>query len=233
MLYLRIMFKTLTFVSAAEISALKQEVLNVGRSTPHLGRKFYHFMMGIFCVSLYAFFLSREAALVLLGTVGGIFMLLDIVRLKSPRLNGLILKAFGTLMRREELQSVSGNSFYILGLLVLVYFFPKPIVLLSALFLAVGDPVAAVVGTHWGRIRITSRKTLEGAAANFVTTALISVSFALGYLSLGLPQALGLGLLGGAVSTVVELIPSPIDDNFTIPVGSAILLSWLALPLFN
>lgn len=219
------MLKTLTLSTASEVRALRRNVLLVGRSTPHLGRKFYHFLNGIVCVALYAFVLSREEALILLGSVGGIFMLLDLVRLKSPALNAVTLKYFGKIMRREELKSISGNSFYILGLLVLVYFFPKPIVLLSALYLAVGDPVAAVVGTHWGKVKITQRKTLEGALANWFATSGISFTFGLAYLNLSLSQALMLSVVGGTISTLVELIPSPIDDNFTIPVGSALLIT--------
>ncbi|MFM8269491.1 MAG: diacylglycerol/polyprenol kinase family protein [Pseudomonadota bacterium] len=223
------MLKTLSFSTAAEVRTLRRNVLHIGRSTPHLGRKFYHFLNGIICVGLYAFALSREEALMLLGSVGGVFMLLDLIRLKSPALNAMTLKYFGRIMRREELRSVSGNSFYILGLLVLVYFFPKPIVLLSALYLAVGDPIAAVVGTHWGKVKITKRKTLEGALANWFSTSAISLLFGLVYLKLTLSQAVMLSVVGGSISTFVELLPSPIDDNFTIPVGSALLISAVSI----
>ena len=223
-----LMLKALSLTSAAEARALRRHVLHIGRSTPHLGRKFYHFLNGVLCVGLYAFVLNREEALILLSSVGGVFMLLDLIRLRSPRLNALTLKYFGKIMRREELRSVSGNSFYILGLLTLVAFFPKPIVLLSTLFLAVGDPIAAVVGTHWGKIKITQRKTLEGALANLCATGLISFVFGWGFLNVSLIQSLMLAVVGGVISTLVELIPSPIDDNFTLPVGSALLLTALS-----
>lgn len=219
------MLKALSASSTAEIRLLRKNILTVGRSTPHLSRKFYHFLNGIVCVGLYAFVLSREEALILLMSVGGIFMLLDLIRLKSPALNALTLKYFGKIMRREELRSVSGNSFYILGLFFLVAFFPKPIVLLSALYLAVGDPIAAVVGTHWGKTKITKRKTLEGAIANYIATGAISFLFGFGFLDLSFFSAIMLSVVGGGISTLVELIPSPIDDNFTIPVGSALLLT--------
>jgi len=221
------MLKVFSFATAAEVRDLKRSVLEVGRSTPHLGRKFYHFIMGIMCVSLYAFFLDREQALGILGSVGGLFLVLDLVRLKSPRLNALTLKMFGKIMRREELKSISGNSFYILGLFVLVFFFPKPVVLLSALYLAIGDPIAAVVGTHWGKTKLTSRKSCEGAAANFTATALVTYLFGVGFLQLDTVQAAALALLGGGISTLVELMPLPLDDNFTIPVGSALFLTGL------
>jgi dolichol kinase len=225
------MLKSLALVSASETRDLKRSVLSIGRSTPHIGRKFYHFMMGVFCFSLYAFWLTREQALFLLSTVGGAWMIGDVLRLKFPAMNAVALKYFGKIMRREELKSITGNSFYILGLLVLVFFFSKPIALLSTLFLAVGDPIAAVVGTHWGRHRLIGKKSVEGALANYIATGFISGLFAMGILELQGAQVIFFALLGGTISTVVELIPTPLDDNFTIPIGSAIFLT-LASSLF-
>ncbi|NBX93676.1 MAG: hypothetical protein EBQ85_10650 [Proteobacteria bacterium] len=211
--------------TTADARLLRREVLSIHRSTPHFGRKFYHLMMGLMCFSLYAFVLNREEALLALLLIGGSFMMADVLRLKSSTMNTLILKYFGKIMRREELRSISGNSFYILGLIVVVALFSKTIVLLSVLFLAVGDPIAAIVGTQWGRHKITARKSLEGAVANFLASGFASFLLGITYLKLDLHHSLFLALLGGMVSTIVELIPAPIDDNFTIPVGSALLLS--------
>jgi len=91
--------------------------------------------------------IDRTLALWLLGTIGGTFVLLDLIRLRFPAANAIALRWFGGLMRREELKSVSGNSFFVLGLVLITAVFPKPIVLLSALYLALGDPWAAIVGT--------------------------------------------------------------------------------------
>ena len=222
------MLKTLVAHNSREVRAWKRAVLSTERSSFHLSRKVYHALMGLFCTSLYAWFLNREQALLCLFCFGGLFLVLDLVRLKLPQLNSLTLKFFGRVMRREELKSVSGNSYYILGLLVLVMFFPKPIALLSGLFLALGDPIAAVVGSAFGKIKITRKKTLEGALANWGVCGAISFLFGLSFLGFDTTRSFFFGLLGGTISMGVELLPSPIDDNFTIPVGSALLLSALA-----
>lgn len=200
-------------------------VLGQHRSRPHLLRKFYHLLMGLMCFALYAFVLTRGQALAVLGTLGGTLVLFDLLRLRFPDVNRLGLRVFGSVMRREELRSLTGNSFYILGLFLIVLAFPKPVVLLSVLFLAVGDPMAAVIGTAYGRTRLLGRKSAEGAAANFTVSATVAVLFALLYLGLPLDRAATVGLVGGAVSVAAELCPLPVDDNFTIPVLSAILLS--------
>jgi len=215
------------------VRSRKLRVLGRDRSLPHFGRKFYHFVMGMVCFSLYAFVLTREQALLTLGVVGGIWVALDVIRLRYPAANAVALQFFGKLMRREELKSVSGNTFYILGMITIVYFFPKPIVLLSVLYLAIGDPIAAVVGTMWGKNRLVGKKSLEGAVANLLCTGLATYLVAMSYFNFSFDHAVALAAFGGLISVVAELLPFPIDDNFTIPVMSAILLSVMnfAFPL--
>lgn len=215
------------------VKSVKLEVLNRHRSLPHLERKFYHFMMGMMCFSLYAFLIEKQTAILLLTLVGGPLVVLDFLRLKNPEMNNVALRLFGKIMRREELRSVSGNSFFVIGLLTIVAFFPKPIVLLSVLFLAIGDPIAAVIGSLYGRHKLVGKKSVEGALANFICTSIASFAMGLGYFGMPLERSISFGLIGGTVSVLAELLPTPIDDNFTIPVISAILLSVLsvAIPL--
>lgn len=208
-----------------QLRELKSGVLGKRRETPHLGRKLYHLASGLVCVSLYAFVFTRTEALIILSVVGGIWIGLDLMRLKVPALNALSMRWFGKLMRREELKSVSANSFYILGLFVVVLVFPKPIAILSALYLAVGDPIAAIVGTRYGRHKLVGKKTVEGALGNFVACFAVTFLVAATYFALPLLSSFGLAVVGGAIAVLVEMCPSPIDDNLTIPVGSGILLA--------
>jgi len=157
--------------------AMKWSVLQRHRSRLHLGRKFYHCLCGLLCFSLYAFAFDRVTALTLLGSVGGFLVLYDVARLKSPALNEIALRLFGPLMRREELMSLSGNSFYILGIFLVTLVFPKPVALLAVLYLALGDPAAAIVGSAVGKRQIWRGKTLEGALANFAVCFLATLIF--------------------------------------------------------
>ncbi len=214
---------------------LKWKILAQDRSLPHLERKLYHFLMGLGCFSLYAFLLDRTQGLVVLGVVGGCFLAGDIARLYSPKLNSWTVYLFGRFMRREELKSITGNSFYVLGLFVLMFFFPKPIVLLSIVFLAVGDPVAAIAGTFFGRRRLWGKKTAEGALANGVASALATFVVGSRYFHLNAVDAGQLAVIGGMISLSAEAVVTPLDDNFTIPVLSALLLTVFEpiLPILN
>ncbi len=183
--------------------------------------------MGIVCFILYGFYLNHHQALIALLCVGGLLVLADIARLAFPHLTAVALRCFGRVMREEELTGLSANTFYILGLFTLLLFFPKPIALLSLLYLAVGDPIAALVGVRFGRHRLLRNKSWEGTLANFaLTTAATALA---GHKVFGLaPQTLlVLAPLGGIISALSELLPLPLDDNFTIPVASAIQLSFL------
>ena len=215
-------------VSGTKIGVIQQVKLGVlarDRSNLHLQRKIYHMVSGLICFALYAFVLTRTEALWVLGTVGGVWVTLDLLRFKVPAINNAALRLFGNLMRREELIRLTANSFYILGLFVIVAVFPKPIVLLSVLYLAVGDPVAAVAGTLYGRRRIVGKKSVEGAAANFLAALLVTFAYGAFYLGYSFPEVATLAIGGAAISVLAELTPAPVDDNFSIPVLSGIGLS--------
>jgi dolichol kinase len=207
-----------------ETRALKWAVLKQHRSLPHALRRLYHLLMGLGCFAMYAWVINRQTACWAIVAIGGPFFLLDVLRLQSPLLKKLALRYFGTVMRRNELMGLTGNSFFILGLFFVVFFFSKPIALLSILFLAVGDPVAAFVGTRYGRIKLIAGKSLEGAAANFAVSGVVSAVFGVMYLEMS-TYAWALGLVGGTVSAIAELLPFPGDDNFSVPVFAGIQLS--------
>jgi dolichol kinase len=213
--------------TAARLEGLRQMKLSVlgrERSLPHFERKFYHALMGLMCFSLYSFVLTREQALLTLAVVGGAFVSLDVMRLRLPKMNDLTLKLFGKIMRREELKSVTGNSFYILGLFLIVLAFPAPVVMLSVLYLALGDPTAAMVGSLYGRHKLIGKKSWEGALANFAISSFATLVVALLLFHFSAPKALALALVGGVVSVLAELCPLPVDDNLSIPVLSALML---------
>ena len=54
---------------------IKWGILGRGRSVPHLERKLYHMAMGLGCFALYAFFLDRVEALIVLVVLGGAFVI--------------------------------------------------------------------------------------------------------------------------------------------------------------
>lgn len=195
-------------------------MLSQHRSLPHLLRRVYHLVMGVGCFSLYAFVLDRRQSLLLLFFGGGTLIALDVLRLKIPWFKRQALKHFSNVMRRNELLAITGNSFYIIGMFVVVLLFPKPIALLSVLYLALGDPIAAFIGTKYGKTRLWGRKSVEGALANLCVSFLATGVFLSGYMGMSVRDSLVGGVIGGFVSMMAELIPFPIDDNLSVPILS-------------
>ena len=220
--------------SVTGVSGMAQLIRSRRRSLVHWERKLYHCLMGTACFFLYAFFLDRNQALWALGTVGGVLVVGDVLRFRFPLLNGLVVKYFGPVMRREQLKGPSASTYYVIALTLLTVFFPKPTVLISVLLLAFGDSAASLVGTQWGRRRVFGGKTVEGAAANFLASLLVVYLAARFYFGLSAADGLLLGWVSALASVVMEILPLPVDDNLSLPIGSAVILTLFLrfIPLF-
>jgi len=205
-------------------------VLRRNRSMIHWERRLFHATSGLLCFSLYAFILNFKEAALTLGIVGGGYLIFDILRLRSSKLNSQAFKVFSRILRREELSQLSASSYYILGLGISLVLFPKPITLLCCLYLAFGDPVAAIVGKLFGKNQLFKGKSLEGALANFIVSFFLTFYFSISYLHQNTIASIFLAVGGALGSTLAELLPLPWDDNITIPVFSGCFLyAWIHL----
>lgn len=184
-----------------------------------------------------ALLLGAGADEVLLATIAGVvyflFLGLEIARLRSRALNGFALRVTRPIMKKSEANRISGLPFFAAGCLVAIAVFPRPVAILSILYLALGDPIASLAGVLYGKysIRFSNGKSLIGtiAAASICT----AVSFAyLSSLSLPVPALLALTLLGGIAGCTAEYLLLEVDDNFSIPVISGFVM-WIGFTLVS
>jgi dolichol kinase len=63
-------------------------------------------------------------------------------------------------------------------------------------------------------------KTLEGSAAFLGASLLVAILF----WSQGLVTSFWIVILGAGIATLIEGLPVPINDNFTVPLGSALVM---------
>lgn len=157
---------------------------------------------------------------------------LDVLRLRYRPLNSFLQRWFGAVMRDSEVDQLAGTTYLLLGVAVVVVFFPPSVALLALWFLAFADPAAATVGVKFGRMRIWGRKSLEGFLGAFVVCAVVSAL----YFSFTVPVApmfwLSIVLLCAFVGALAELVSVfGIDDNFTLPILSALGIYWILLQL--
>ena len=141
----------------------------------------------------------------------------DLLRHLHPGMASLFRKFFfGRVLREEEKPTLMGSTYFLFSTLLAVLLFPKPIAIVSLLIVILSDTAAALVGRGIGRTRLFG-KTLEGSIAFFITSLLIVWCYP------DLNRFSGtLAALGG---TLIELLPTRLDDNLTIPlVTGAIML---------
>ncbi|MFZ4404220.1 MAG: diacylglycerol/polyprenol kinase family protein [Pseudobdellovibrionaceae bacterium] len=155
-----------------------------------------------------------------------IFVSIDLLRQKNPKLNQWALDVFRPIMRENEVHKLAGTTYLLTGVLILVLFFPRPIVGLSLLFLAFADPMASYVGIKLGKDKIFGHKSLQGFLAAFVVCLFSSWIY---LWSIGVESRLiVIGLLAGLIGAFAELIPiGKLDDNLTLPILSAVSLKVL------
>ncbi|MCB9481028.1 MAG: hypothetical protein H6680_04300 [Desulfobacteraceae bacterium] len=106
-------------------------------------------------------------------TLGGVFilsLLTEILRFKSPVIQKIFIKLFGSMMRKKEEFSITGSTYIICsGFLCSVIFVNRPEIAFISLFsFIIADAAAALVGIEFGRIKIRN-KSLEGSFACFFT----------------------------------------------------------------
>jgi diacylglycerol kinase (CTP) len=114
----------------------------------------------------------------------------EIVRLGiSPSFNAFVLKALGPVMRSHEGNTVSGNTWYLLGASSVLYFFPLDIASMGIVYLAWCDPFASLSGQSLGRFtyRFANRKTIAGLLGGILMGMFATFVF-YGYIAPTRPQ---------------------------------------------
>ena len=201
------------------------------RSDLHLARKAWHFG-GVMLMVLVHHFATRDRSFQILAVATFLFVAADIVRQHAPALNKILVAAFGPLMREHERDGFAGTTYLLLGTFVILLVFPKTIVSLTLLFLAVADPLASLIGIRFGKDKLIGSKSLQGTMAAFIACTAISAAYfaATGAMT---ERILMVSLLAGLVGAVSELIPlGKLDDNFSFPLLASSLL-WLLFNVFG
>lgn len=158
-----------------------------------------------------------RAVLLVLGLLLVCAVTIDLVRLRIPELNKLFFRTLSALASPREASRFASSTWYLVGVIVTYAVFPLW-ALAAVLVLGLADPTASVIGRRWGRVHVGTG-SVEGASAFFLVSALILAATVGGLMR---PVVVAL------VVTCVELLPTPLDDNLTIPLAVAGTLTILA-----
>ena len=192
-------------------------------SGPPVWRRLFHLTVGsvIPVVGIFAAELVMVIGLALL-TVGG--FALDLARFRLDWLNRRYLRWFSPILKTDESHRITGATYMLLAALVVFGLFGRTTAVASMLFLSLGDPVAALVGVRMPGPRIFGKS--PGGTAAFVVVTWIVV----GVLVVSGVTEFHRGLLiGGVVAALVELVPTRLDDNLTVPIAAGLAMHFLGV----
>lgn len=197
-----------------------------GRNDIHLARRIWH-VCSVFCIFVWYWFVSPKQAAISAVIFGSVLIFFDIARLYIPAFNRFFGWLFRPVIRESERNRISGMTSMVVGLGLIVFIYPKNVVLLALLFLAFADPAASYFGIRYGKDKLIGHKSLQGSLAAFVVCFIISMIY-FGALDLMRERLFIVSLLGGLIGAVSELFPiGRLDDNFVFPVLSATMLTGL------
>jgi len=191
-----------------------------------LWRRLWHLFGGSFFPIL-ALFIPRGILLITLGVMTAIFVAWEIVRFTLPGVNRWMVSHLKVILKKEEGFRPTGTTYLLLSSLAVFLLFEKYVAITSLLFLSIGDLMATVIGEKFGK-RIVFNKSLEGSLACLASCLLIGILMTRISPTMVLPVA----IVGAVSATIVELLPIPIDDNLTIPLLSAGIMT-LAMLYFG
>lgn len=152
-----------------------------------------------------------------------IFLFIDIARHRIVWVKSIFNLLFNNMLRGHELKGhLTGATWVMIGSLITIILFSKPVAVIALIFMSLGDTAAGLIGQRFGKHKV-GNKSWEGFLAGLIICCIVAINFPF------LP--LKISLAGALVAMVMELLPIPLDDNFKIPLGSGAIMMMLSTPI--
>ncbi len=161
---------------------------------------------------------SRASVLLFIGLLALIFLAVDLIRLRSEKINKDLITKIEPLFKKKEQRRFSSMSLFLASAFLTILLFDKIIASASLAFLIFGDLFSKIFGLAYGRQKIWE-KTLEGSLA-FLGASLIAAYIISTVTAAPFPML----FFGAFVATIIEALPSSIDDNFSVALISGTMM---------
>lgn len=157
---------------------------------------------------------------------------MEIARWRSPEANDRIMAFWAPVAHGHEWHRVNSATWYCTALVILGLLAAPVTISIAAMVLALADPVAALVGRRFGRVKLVGNRTILGTLAFMVTGVIATFGLLAAFgPPLGLTAMLMVAIAGGTAGAGAELFSQRVDDNLTIPLAVALviepMLVWL------
>ena len=159
----------------------------------------------------------------LLSILMVLFIIIDILRHKVGWLKSLFSLFLDSMLRSHEQEGkLTGATWVMIGAVISIILFSKPVAIIALIFMSIGDTAAGLIGQRYGKHKIWN-KSWEGFFGGLFVCIIIGMNYSL------LPITISLSGAGAAM--VMEILPIPLDDNFKIPLGSGAIMMMLSTPI--
>ncbi len=180
-------------------------------------RKAVH--LGSVVIPVAAVFVDKQVLVPVILAAAVTLLIIDVLKVKHKPFKRFFLAVFGKMLREREVEGgMTASTIVMASSALTLLLFRTEIAITALVFLSVGDSFAALIGRHFGTIKLVGERTLEGslAALNaclFASVILISLNPLLGW------KLSPISLLAGSfAAALAELLNLPLDDNLRIPI---------------
>ena len=155
-----------------------------------------------------------------MAALSGIAIVTETARFRVPSLNRVLYDKLRPLLKVTEDRRVTGATYIAVSALIAFLVFDKHVAIAALFFLSLGDPAAALVGTRMKGPRVFGKSPIGSIAFFIVALAVVGVLSASDVLAFHWGLA-----VGAAVAALVELVPTGLDDNITIPLVAGVVMT--------
>ena len=159
----------------------------------------------------------------LLSILMVLFIIFDILRHKVAWVKSLFTLFFNSMLRSHEQEGkLTGATWVMIGAVISIILFSKPVAIIALIFMSLGDSAAGLIGQRYGKHKIWN-KSWEGFFGGLFVCIIVGMNYSL------LPMTISLS--GAVAAMVMEILPIPLDDNFKIPLGAGAIMMMLSSPI--
>ena len=159
----------------------------------------------------------------LLSILMVLFIIFDILRHKVAWVKSLFTLFINSMLRSHEQEGkLTGATWVMIGAVISVILFSKPVAIIALIFMSLGDSAAGLIGQRYGKHKIWN-KSWEGFFGGLFVCIIVGMNYSL------LPMTISLS--GAVAAMVMEILPIPLDDNFKIPLGAGAIMMMLSSPI--
>ena len=184
---------------------------SAGSGAIPVGRRAFH-LVAASGATLLALAIPEPAYMTLVGGGALLSLAVDVGRQRAGFFNRIYLGIFRSILKPSETTDITGATYLLIAAFFAFYFFGMEVALPALMFIAVGDPMAALVGQRCPGPRFWGKSPLGSLAFVVASLAVWAILVAAGFGAWSWAV-----VITAVVAAAIEFAPLPLDDNLTVP----------------